>query len=326
MRSIEEYQKLVFEELDTFQNTMKESLNLYSPVKYILDLGGKRMRPVLTLMATDLFDGNVRDSVKSALGIEVFHNFTLLHDDIMDNAPLRRGKPTVHEKWNANAAILSGDVMFVQAFTLVTSCKTEYLRAVIDIFNVTAIEVCEGQQFDMDYETRDDVSIDEYLEMIRLKTSVLVGCSLELGAVLADASKEDSRNLYDFGMNLGMAFQIKDDLLDVYGDAELFGKQVGGDILANKKTFLLLKAFEKADAAQLERLNTWLADNSDVNSRNKVAGVTALFNELSIKEEADKLMESYYVKAIDALNSIKIAPSKIEYLKDFADTLMARTH
>ncbi len=326
MRSIEEYHQLVIEELETFQAGMKDSLNLYTPVKYILDLGGKRLRPVLTLMATDLFGGEVSKSVKSALGIEVFHNFTLLHDDIMDNAPLRRGKSTVHEKWSVNAAILSGDVMFVQAFTLVTSCDTEYLRAVIDIFNVTAIEVCEGQQLDMDFETRDDVSIEEYLEMIRLKTSVLVGCSMELGAVLADASKEDSRYLYDFGMNLGMAFQIKDDLLDVYGDAELFGKQVGGDILANKKTYLLLKAMETADENQLAELKRWMSINDEDNATEKVESVTAIFNQLNIKESADNLMQDYYDKAINALNDLNLDYSKKEYLQGFADSLMARTY
>jgi geranylgeranyl diphosphate synthase type II len=326
MRSIEEYQKLVIEELESFQDSMKNELSLYSPVKYILDIGGKRMRPVLTLMATDLFGGEVKNSIKSALGIEVFHNFTLLHDDIMDNAPLRRGKSTVHEKWNVNAAILSGDVMFVQAFTLVTSCKTEYLRAVIDIFNVTAIEVCEGQQLDMDFETRDDVSIEEYLEMIRLKTSVLVGCSMELGAVLANASKKDSRNLYNFGMNLGMAFQIKDDLLDVYGDAELFGKQVGGDILANKKTYLLLKAMELADERQLAELNKWMSINSENRAKEKVESVTNILNQLNIKEKADQLMDDYYNKAIKALNDISLDFSKKEYLQGFADTLMARTY
>ncbi len=326
MRSIEEYQQLVLEELNTFQESMTGKLSLYDPVQYILELGGKRMRPVLTLMATDLFDGIVQDSVKSALGIEVFHNFTLLHDDIMDNAPLRRGKATVHEKWNVNAAILSGDVMFVQAFTLVTSCKTEYLRAVIDIFNVTAIEVCEGQQLDMDFETRDDVSIDEYLEMIRLKTSVLVGCSLELGAVLANASKEDSRNLYDFGMNLGMAFQIKDDLLDVYGDAALFGKQVGGDILANKKTYLLLKALEDSSEQQNKNLKVWLSNNDEESAALKVEKVTEIFNELNIKEKADKLMDDYYNKAIQSLEKINLDTLKKEYLQGFADSLMARTY
>ncbi len=326
MRSIEEYHHLVNEELKSFQSSLVNKMSLYDPVSYILKLGGKRMRPILTLMATDLFDGNVQDSVKSALGIEVFHNFTLLHDDIMDNAPLRRGKDTVHEKWNVNAAILSGDVMFVQAFTLVTSCKTEYLRAVIDIFNVTAIEVCEGQQLDMDFESREDVSLEEYLEMIRLKTSVLVGCSLELGAVLANASKQDSRFLYDFGMNLGMAFQIKDDLLDVFGDAALFGKQVGGDILANKKTFLLLKALQDANPEQLKELKIWLKINDSERSEEKVIAVTRIFNELKIREKADEIMESYYKKSIAALEQMNIDLSKKDYLKGFADSLMERTY
>ncbi len=275
MKTIEEYQEIVFNEVEKFRSTSRD-MDLYDPVKYIMGLGGKRMRPVLTLMGTDLFDGNIEDSYNSAIGIEVFHNFTLLHDDIMDDAPLRRGEATVHEKWNTNAAILSGDVMFVQAFTLVTSCKPEYLRAIIDIFNVTAIEVCEGQQLDMNYETRDDVTLDEYLEMIRLKTSVLVGCSLEMGAVLAGATKEDSRNIYDYGMHLGMAFQIMDDVLDVFGDASIFGKQVGGDILANKKTYLLLKALEDANENQVSELNQWLETPSDGVATQKVQAETLI--------------------------------------------------
>jgi geranylgeranyl diphosphate synthase type II len=322
MRSIEEYHKIILNEVDLFQSSTNE-MELYAPVKYILDLGGKRMRPILTLIGTDLFGGKLEDSYKSALGIEVFHNFTLLHDDIMDKAPLRRGKDTVHEKWSVNAAILSGDVMFVQAFTLVTSCKDEYLRAVIDIFNVTAIEVCEGQQLDMEFETRDDVTLAEYLEMIRLKTSVLVGCALELGAVLANAPKKDSRALYDFGMNLGMAFQIKDDILDVFGDASLVGKQVGGDILSNKKTYLLLKAIEDADDVQSNELRHWI-NNGHSNPQEKVKAVTAIFEDLNIKEKADQLMNDYYVKSIDALNSITISDENKNYLRGFAEALMNR--
>jgi geranylgeranyl diphosphate synthase, type II len=324
MKSIEEYHKIIVREVEKFQSSIKD-MELYAPVKYILDLGGKRMRPVLTLIGTDLFDGHLEDSYKSALGIEVFHNFTLLHDDIMDKAPLRRGKSTVHEKWSVNAAILSGDVMFVQAFTLVTSCKDQYLRAVIDIFNVTAIEVCEGQQFDMEFETRSDVTLAEYLEMIRLKTSVLVGCALELGAVLANAPKADSRNLYDFGMNLGMAFQIKDDILDVFGDAALFGKQVGGDILSNKKTYLLLKALEDANEHQANELNHWI-NNGLANPSEKVKAVTAIFEDLNIKEKADALMDEYYQKSIDALNKIVINDHKKSYLKGFAEALMDRKY
>lgn len=324
MRSIQEYQEIIVSELEKFTDSIKQT-ELYAPVKYVLGLGGKRMRPVLTMMGTDMFGGDLKHSYSSALGIEVFHNFTLLHDDIMDDAPLRRGQKTVHEKWNINSAILSGDVMFVQAFTLVTSCRTEYLRSVIDIFNVTAIEVCEGQQLDMEFETRDDVTLAEYLEMIKLKTSVLVGCALELGAVLADAPKEDARNLYDFGLNLGMAFQIMDDLLDVFGDANLFGKQVGGDIITNKKTYLLLKALEDANESQQLELKRWMSNNSH-NSAEKVQAVTAIFEDLHVKEAASQLMDQYYDKAINALNRINVPVEKKEYFKGFADQLMQRTY
>jgi len=320
MRSIDEYQDIIKRAISDFQKENKD-FSLYTPVNYILDIGGKRLRPVLTLIGTDLFGGNFSESIKPSLGIEVFHNFTLLHDDIMDNAPLRRGQVTVHEKWNTNAAILSGDVMFVQAFSLVTSCKNEYLRDVLDLFNVTAIEVCEGQQLDLDFETREDVSIDDYIEMIRLKTSVLVGCALKLGAILANASKEDAQNLYDFGMNLGIAFQIKDDILDVFGDASLFGKKVGGDILANKKTYLLLKALEDADEVQNIELNKWLKVDG---GNEKVAAVTEIFEALSVKEKADELMESYYQKSLASLDKIDIDDKKRGYLFGFADALMKR--
>ena len=321
MRTIGEYQDIVFKEIETFQKGNKD-FSLYEPVNYILDLGGKRLRPVLTLLATDLFGGTVVDSIKPALGIEVFHNFTLLHDDIMDNAPLRRGEATVHEKWNVNAAILSGDVMFVQAFTLVTSCKNEFLRDVLDLFNVTAIEVCEGQQHDMDFESRNDVSIDEYIEMIRLKTSVLVACALKLGAVFASAPKEDAEKLYDFGLNLGIAFQIKDDILDVFGDATLVGKKVGGDILANKKTYLLLKALEDANESQNITLKSWLSKEGGAD---KVEAITAIFEALSVKEKADEVMDGYYQKSLEALDAIQIDAAKKKYLYDFARGLMSRT-
>lgn len=321
MKEIPEYQGIIVKEIEKFQKENKD-FSLYDPVKYILDIGGKRLRPVLTLVATDLFGGIVADSIKPALGIEVFHNFTLLHDDIMDNAPLRRGQATVHEKWNVNAAILSGDVMFVQAFSLVTSCKNEFLRDVLDLFNVTAVEVCEGQQHDMDFEPRNDVSIDEYIEMIRLKTSVLVACALKLGAVLASAPKEDAENLYDFGLNLGIAFQIKDDILDVFGDAALVGKKVGGDILANKKTYLLLKALEDADESQNITLKSWLSKAGGVD---KVEAVTEIFEALSVKEKAEEVMDGYYQKSIEALDAIQIDTAKKKYLYDFARGLMSRT-
>lgn len=320
MKSIEEYQEIIANGIKQFQNENKD-FSLYKPVNYILDLGGKRLRPVLTLLATDLFGGIVTDSIKPALGIEVFHNFTLLHDDIMDNAPLRRGQAAAHEKWNVNAAILSGDVMFVQAFTLVTSCENKFLRDVLDLFNITAVEVCEGQQHDMDFESRSDVSIDEYIEMIRLKTSVLVACALKLGAVLAGAPKQDAEKLYDFGLNLGMAFQIKDDILDVFGDAALVGKKVGGDILANKKTYLLLKALEDADESQSVQLKNWLSKEG---GSDKVEAVTEIFETLSVKEKADEVMDDYYQKSLESLDAIQIDVSMKQYLYDFAAGLMNR--
>ena len=323
MKTIAEYQELIVNQIDLLEQN-KSDLALYDPVSYILSIGGKRLRPVLTLIATDLFNGNLNDSYKSALGIEMFHNFTLLHDDIMDDAPLRRGMDTVHEKWDINAAILSGDVMFVQAFVMVTSCKTEYLRSVLDLFNITAIEVCEGQHLDMEFETREDVTIPEYIEMIKLKTSVLVGCALKLGAILSDASKEAADLIYDFGLNLGIAFQIQDDILDVFGDAALFGKQVGGDILANKKTYLLLKALENANEVQGEELNSWLT-KSDYQAEQKVEAVTTIFTDLKVKEQAESVMWGYYDKAIESLNSINLSEEKQSYLLDFAKGLMIRT-
>ena len=323
MKTIAEYQELIVNQIDLLEQN-KSDLALYDPVSYILSIGGKRLRPVLTLIATDLFNGNLNDSYKSALGIEMFHNFTLLHDDIMDDAPLRRGMDTVHEKWDINAAILSGDVMFVQAFVMVTSCKTEYLRSVLDLFNISAIEVCEGQHLDMEFETREDVTIPEYIEMIKLKTSVLVGCALKLGAILSDASKEAADLIYDFGLNLGIAFQIQDDILDVFGDAALFGKQVGGDILANKKTYLLLKALENANEVQGEELNSWLT-KSDYQAEQKVEAVTTIFTDLKVKEQAESVMWGYYDKAIESLNSINLSEEKQSYLLDFAKGLMIRT-
>lgn len=323
MKTILEYQELIAQQISILEKNRSE-LSLYDPVSYILSIGGKRLRSVLTLVGTDLFDGDLENSYKSALGIEMFHNFTLLHDDIMDEAPLRRGEPTVHEKWNINTAILSGDVMFVQAFVMVTSCKTEYLRSVLDLFNVTAIEVCEGQHLDMEFETRKDVTIPEYIKMIKLKTSVLVGCALKLGAILADATEEQSNLIYDFGLNLGIAFQIQDDILDVFGDETLFGKQIGGDILANKKTYLLLKAFENANELQKKELNLWL-ENNNKKPREKIKAVTQIFNELKVKEQAELVMWSYYDKAIDSLNKLELAVEKHDFLLNFAKDLMLRT-
>src|SRR3569833_2778488 len=231
---------------------------LYEPITYILSMGGKRMRPALLLMACDLFGGDVEKALPPALAIEVFHNFTLMHDDIMDNAPLRRGKTTVHERWNQNAAILSGDVMLIEGYKLMMQVDNHILRDVLNIFNETAVGVCEGQQLDMEFETREVVGIDEYIEMIRLKTAVVLGGALKIGALIGGASADDAALLSAFGVQLGVAFQLQDDILDVYGNPEKFGKQVGGDIISNKKTYLLIKAKELANSQQKEELNNWL--------------------------------------------------------------------
>ena len=232
---------------------------LYEPVSYVLSLGGKRIRPVLMMMAYNLYKEDVESIFNQATGIEVYHNYTLLHDDLMDQADRRRGKPTVHKVWNENTAILSGDAMLVLAYQFMAEgCPAGLLKPVMDLFSLTALEICEGQQFDMEFETRDDVTEEEYLEMIRLKTSVLLAAALKLGAMLGGASEEDAARLYDFGMNLGVAFQLKDDLLDVYGDVKVFGKNIGGDILCNKKTYLLIQAYRQASDAQRAELERWV--------------------------------------------------------------------
>ncbi|EPR65089.1 polyprenyl synthetase family protein [Cyclobacterium qasimii] len=278
---------------------------LYDPITYLMGLGGKRIRPLLTLLAYNLYKEDYQKVLSPAAGIEVFHNFTLMHDDIMDNAPLRRGKATVHEKWDDNTAILSGDVMLVKAYHLFLSIAPEHLKESLQLFSKTAAEVCEGQQLDMNYEKREFVSEAEYLNMIRLKTAVLLGFSLQLGAVLAGASKEDASHLYDFGMNIGIAFQLKDDLLDVYADKEKFGKQVGGDILANKKTYLLVKANELATGPASESLKKWL--NAEAyNPEEKVKAVTALYDELKIKEKTMELMDDYFEKGFNQLSSLQV--------------------
>src|ERR1700756_5040442 len=274
---------------------------LYEPIKYILSLGGKRMRPALLLMACDFFGGDVNKAISPALAIEVFHNFTLMHDDIMDNAPIRRGKTTVHEKWNRNVAILSGDVMLVKGYELMMQVDDHVLRPVMNIFNETAVGVCEGQQIDMEFETRSDVHIDEYINMIRLKTAVLLGGALKIGAIIGGANDEDAALLHTFGEQLGVAFQLQDDILDVYGDPEKFGKQVGGDILSNKKTFLLIEALELADEKQSSGLKRWFSRNT-FDPKEKIDGVTGIYDELNIRHHAWQAMHHYADKAFSALN------------------------
>ena len=296
---------------------------LYEPITYLMALGGKRLRPALLLMATDLFAGDVYKALKPALAIETFHNFTLMHDDIMDKAPLRRGNPTVHVKWSESVAILSGDVMFVEAFKLMIQVEPHILLQVLNVFNDTAVGVCEGQQIDMNFETSTEVTIADYLEMIRLKTAVLLGGALKIGALVGNASLAEANKLYDFGLNLGIAFQLQDDILDVYGDPEKFGKQVGGDIISNKKTFLLIKALELADDATLQKLNRYLL-NSTISSSEKVIAVTAIYNKLNIKNIAEAEMMKFANISLTAMQDIEVPEERKLVLMDFANGLITR--
>lgn len=297
--------------------------NLYEPVKYVLSLGGKRIRPVLMLLAYNLYKDDVDSILPVASGIEIYHNYTLLHDDLMDRADLRRGKKTVHKIWNDNTAILSGDAMLVLAYQYIAQCNPKYLKEVLDLFSLTALEICEGQQLDMDFEERDDVTQEEYLEMIRLKTSVLLACSLKIGGLLGGATIEDASNLYDFGMQMGLAFQLKDDLLDVYGDASVFGKNIGGDILSNKKTFLLIKALEHADSDQKKELNYWLT-SVDFVPAEKIAAVTDLYNRIGVRKWCEDKIADYTVKAIESLKLVNVEMEKKKELQRLIEKLMSR--
>ena len=296
---------------------------LYAPVSYVLSLGGKRIRPVLMLMAYNLYREDVESIYPQATGIEVYHNYTLLHDDLMDKADRRRGKPTVHKVWDENTAVLSGDAMLVLAYQFMAQCPTKHLKEVMDLFSLTALEICEGQQLDMNFETRKDVTEAEYIEMIRLKTSVLLACSLKMGAVLAGASAEDANRLYDFGIYLGLAFQLKDDLLDVYGNPAVFGKNIGGDILCNKKTYLLIKAFEQANPRQLQALNTWVDAESYI-PQEKIAAVTTLYNEIGVKAQCEALMADYTNRARLALHEVNVPDERRQALEVLMEKLMYR--
>jgi geranylgeranyl diphosphate synthase type II len=296
--------------------------NLYAPIAYIMNLGGKRLRPALVLIAADLFKGDIDEAMPAALAIETFHNFTLIHDDIMDNAPLRRGKQTVHEKWGTNNAILSGDVMMVESNKQLTRVKVSVLKDVLDTFNATAQGVCEGQQLDMEFELREDVGIVEYIDMIRLKTAVLVGGAMKIGAIVAGASKEEACLIYDFGENLGIAFQLQDDILDVYGDPEKFGKQIGGDIIANKKTYLLLKLQELAE--QEDRLALASHAQNTTTLPAKIDSIKALYDEYQVKELATQQMRQYLDKAFTALAQIKVPDEQKKELIGLANALMHR--
>ena len=297
--------------------------NLYDPLNYILTLGGKRMRPVLTLMGCELFGGTIDTAAKQALGVEVFHNFTLIHDDIMDVAPIRRGKPTVHVKWNEPTAILSGDLMLIKAINLVRQAELKYQNPLLDVFNQTAIEVCEGQQLDMNFESRDKVTADEYIEMIRLKTAVLLGCALQMGAIVAGANPLQQKNIYQFGQMVGIGFQLMDDILDVFGEQDKVGKQVGGDIISNKKTYLLIKALELAEGETKNQLNRWLTVD-DFIPKQKVDAVMDIYNQLNIKETATQKSESYFTAAYQLLEEIEIPTENKKYLHDFCEWIRTR--
>jgi geranylgeranyl diphosphate synthase, type II len=296
---------------------------LYDPITYIMSLGGKRLRPMLTLIGASLYTDRFESALKPALAVEVFHNFTLLHDDIMDKAPTRRGQATVHKKWNDNVAILSGDVMLVKAYELLFDIESRLLKLILQKFSKTAAEVCEGQQLDMNFETLNDVSLDEYLNMIRLKTSVLLGFSLELGAILGGASTADSARLYNIGLNAGLGFQLMDDVLDVYGNPEKFGKQVGGDIISNKKTYLLILAKNQAKGAVEEKLNYWLAAET-FDPTEKVNEVRNIYNVLNIRPQVDALMDSYFEKCFAEINLLTVADEKKAALINFFTELTKR--
>jgi geranylgeranyl diphosphate synthase type II len=320
MQQLSAYTSLIESELTKLDLPDSPS-NLYDPLRYFMTLGGKRMRPILTLLGAELFGGSKESAIHAAASVEVFHNFTLIHDDIMDQAPLRRNKETVHTKWNENIAILSGDVLFVKAYQLIAKQKAEHLPELLNLFNKTAIEVCEGQQMDMDFETRSNVTIDEYIEMIRLKTSVLLGCALEMGAIIAGASDKDRNALYDFGQHVGIAFQIQDDILDLYADPDTFGKQVGGDVISNKKTLLNLKAYDLADATQIELLKQ-LSIETDL--KLKVQKTKELYTIIGAREACEEEMKEHYQFALNALNSINVSREAKYPLIALADYLMVR--
>ena len=322
MHSIYQYQQFISDYLISQYET-KEPKNLYEPIRYILELGGKRMRPVLTLMSAEIFDSNYQKALPAALAVEVFHNFSLIHDDIMDDAPLRRGNVTVHEKWNTNTAILSGDAMLILAYQYFEKYDTDVFRDLAKLFSKTALEVCEGQQWDVDFETRNDVSISDYLKMIEYKTAVLVGAAMKMGAIVAETTTENSELIYNFGLNLGLAFQLQDDYLDAFGDPETFGKQVGGDIIENKKTYLYLKAMEFGSDQEKEELLQLFSNQPTENSA-KIESVKNIFNTSGASRATQQVIQEYTLKAFATLQNISIDNEKKDILKSFGENLMGR--
>ena len=327
MYSIAELQQIINTELQFRSDELKKMnpVNLYNPVDYSLEMGGKRLRPTLLLMGYNIFSDNVQEAVPAAIAVEVFHNFTLLHDDIMDKAELRRNRPTVHKKFSENNAILSGDVMAFLSYQYLFECESEQLLSVSRLFTKTAIEVCEGQQFDMEFENRMDVTEHEYLEMIRLKTAVLLSCSLKAGAMLANANEKVAEQLYEFGINLGLAFQLQDDLLDSYGNQESFGKKIGGDILANKKTFLSIKALQNSGGNLKLELLKWLNVNT-YNSEEKISGVLKIYDQLNIKELTEQKIESYFQKCRTIFSQISVEESRKKQLNEISNSMLNRVY
>lgn len=301
----------------------RKPASLYDPIRYVLSMGGKRIRPTLMLLSYNLFKDDPESILSSACALETYHNYTLLHDDLMDKAPLRRGHQTVHEKWNANVAILSGDSMLVLAYQRMLQCREDKMKPVLDLFTETALEIGEGQQYDMEFETRTDVREEEYIEMIRLKTSVLLACAMKIGAILADAPEEDAENLYKFGEQIGLAFQLQDDYLDVYGNTATFGKAIGGDILSNKKTFMLINAFNHADDCQRKELMRWITA-TDFDPKEKIAAVTDLYNKMGIDKLAIEKINCYFEQGRKYLDSVKVPTERKTELERYTDKMMHR--
>jgi geranylgeranyl diphosphate synthase type II len=322
MHSINQYQEFIADYLESQYET-KEPRNLYEPIHYILGLGGKRMRPVLTLMSAEVFDADYKKALPAALAVEVFHNFSLIHDDIMDDAPLRRGNVTVHEKWDINTGILSGDAMLILAYQYFEKYEPAIFRELAKLFSKTALEVCEGQQWDVDFETRTDVSIPEYLKMIQYKTAVLVAAAMKMGAIIAETSEDNANLIYDFGLNLGLAFQLQDDYLDAFGNPETFGKQVGGDIIENKKTYLYLKALEFASNDQAKKLVELFSIHPQ-DSSDKIEAVKEIFVASGAAQETKNAIQDFTFKAFDTLQNISIDNDKKEMLRAFGENLMGR--
>lgn len=319
----DELQELFHNYMENMSYT-REPEGLYEPIRYVLAIGGKRIRPMLMLLAYNLFKEDVDHIFPQAAALEIYHNFTLLHDDVMDKADMRRGKPTVHKRWNENAAILSGDAMIILAYRFLTeSCPAECMKPVLEVFSQIAIEVCEGQQWDMEFEIRQEVTVDEYMEMIRLKTSVLLAGALKIGALLGGASDADAQKLYDFGIKSGLAFQLQDDYLDVYGDPTVFGKNIGGDILCNKKTFMLITALERADVDTKAELFRWMA-TSGCDPVRKIEAVTTIYNKESIGTACQEKIDACYGQGMALLEQVSVPKERKQHLEHFVKGLMHR--